>query len=344
MKKMMLIVAPVMAMALTACDLLDAPSNLTKMKATTEEMKDTTKEMKDNMENMKSTTQEMSDKMGTTNAAIHKQTLVAALDQMDKAENQAFTYPIPTGIMAAAKVFAEEIHPDELIEFMYIRLRELEEVDPVSGLDKDGYPIDPTPEQANQIRLQKKARLASLQAVAAFAQDEKVDAIIQNDIKGHGRYEETGYNFLALRASFLRDIMLRVSLKLDKEFTDENLTNSGMMNEAIKYLVKLDKISKLSFADKIQVDIKDDANPDFIKFTEKQDLEGRKRTAQLWQDALDKAQAGTQSYSQLNKDISQQDVDYKAEVSAQQKAMAIMQSYIDSWKPLIPQTVTDAKN
>ncbi len=312
--RMMLIMAPLIALALTACELPDVAG----------------------LNSMPKRTQDMSDKMDKTNDAIHKQTLVAALEQIDKADNQRFTYPIPTGVMAAAKVFGEEVHADELIEFTYLRLKELEEVQPAYGMDADGYAIDLTAEQKDGMRLQLKARLSGLQAIVSFAQDEKIEAIIQTEINGHGRYEETAYKLLALRANFIRDILLKLSLNLGVE--GETLSNSGMMKEAVKYLVKLDKISKLEFADQIKIDLKNDGNPDLIKFTEKQDLEGRQMTAELWQIALDKAKAGMQSYKEFSQNSTkpQNAAKVQAEVSSQEQVMATMQSYIESWRPLLP--------
>jgi hypothetical protein len=317
MKKMMILV-PAMTLALTACEMPDIAG----------------------LNSMPQKTSEMSEKMDKTNEGIHKQTLAGALTQMDSADNQAFTYPIPTGIMAGAEIFAEEARPDELMKFMHLRLSELREVEPTFGMDKDGYAVDPTPEQAAIIRLKKNARLAGLQAVAAFTQDAKVDLIIQSEIQNHGEFEDTAYEFLALRAYFLRDILLKMDLKLDADsaFKDMNLDNSGKMKSAIKYLTKLDKISKLKLRNLIQVDIKDEANPDFIKFSEIQNDEGRKKTAEMWQLALDKSKAGMQTFKTTSEDTTkpQDPAGDQAELNAQAAAMATMQTYIDSWKALLP--------
>ncbi len=315
MKKMMILV-PVMTLALTACEMPDIAG----------------------LNSMPQKTSEMSEKMDKTNEGIHKQTLAGALTQMDSADNQAFTYPVPTGIMAGAEVFAEEARPDELMKFMHLRLSELREVDPIFGMDKDGYGIDPTPEQMAIVLLKKNARLAGLEAVAAFTQDAKVDSIIQTEIQSHGEFEDTAYEFLALRAYFLRDILLKMDLKLDAEFKDENLGNSGKMKSAIKYLTKLDKISKLKLRKVIQVDIKDEANPQFKEFNEIQNDESRKKTAEMWQLALDKSKAGMQSFKTTSADTTtpQDPAGDQTELNAQVDAMATMQTYVDSWKALLP--------
>src|SRR5690349_19282737 len=79
--------------------------------------------------------------MEDTNGAIHKQTLLLALNELNKRENQENMFPVPTGLMPAGQVFAETATPEELIHLTYTELKKLEENTLVTGFGADG----PTP-------------------------------------------------------------------------------------------------------------------------------------------------------------------------------------------------------
>jgi hypothetical protein len=279
------------------------------------------------LNSMPNKTGEMADKMDTTNEAIHKQTLLLALVELNKRENQENIFPVPTGLMPAGKVFAEEARPNELIELTYNELKKLEENTMISGIDKDG-PVALTPQEENYARMRKVAALSSLQIIAGFAQDEKIEAIINTDIKGNSRFKDTALAFLALRAYFLRDVLLKLSLKVDAS-SAETLNTSGKMNEAIKYLVKLDKISKSSDTQDIPtIQLKLKGQAAFIGFEENETAR-RSETPALWALALQKAQEGSKSY-QTNASTSS---NAAAEMKAQESAMETMKSYVNSWNP-----------
>ncbi len=287
------------------------------------------------LNSMPEKTGEMSKKMDQTNDSVRMQKMAIALDQLEKPENQARISPVPTGLLAWAKVFAEAAKPSELAEFFYVSIKGLEEVNPATGLDKDGMPIDYTDADKARVRLQKMASLSGLMAIAAFAQQEKIDEIIATEIKGNGRFQEASLAMLALRASFLRDTLLAQSLNVRTD-SAKVLTNSGMMNEALKYLYQLDQISRLPFHDDIYVKI-EEKGYGLISFEERQDLAGQKATAEIWKLALKKSLSGISSYKKSNWTDNQATNEqmYNVEISKQTAAANKMQSYVDSWAQLL---------
>ena len=314
MNKNLILCVPVLVFALTACELPDIKG----------------------LNSMPAKTAEMSNKMDETNEAIRLQKMGIALENLEKPENQARISPIPSGLMAWAKIFAEAAKPEELVEFTYLSLKALEEVNPATGLDQDGIPSNYTDADKLRVRLQKTASLSGLMAIAAFIQDEKIESIIQHDILGNGRFQETGLNLLALRAAFLRDTMLAQSLNIRSD-SPKVLTNSGMMQEALKYLYKLEKISRLPFADAVQVKVQE-KQYNLISFEEKQDAMGRKATGDMWKVALQKSLAGISSY-QKQSWTSDQKVNeqmFNSEIAAQANAANTMQKYVNAWTPAQP--------
>lgn len=283
------------------------------------------------MNKMPKQTQEMSDKMDDTNEGIRLQKLFLAMEGLNKYENQQLILPLPTGLLAFGKKFAENATSSELVELTYNWISEIEEIIPINGLDKNSDMTELTEADLNKIRLQKTARLYSLMIIAGFAQEEKVDEIIKTEIRGYGRFQQYALNFLGLRAYFLREVMLKTSLKIDSS-SDKTLSNSGMMNTALHFLTQLDKISKLPFADQVGFNI-NEKYYNMISVKDYQDAEGRKKTADMWKLALEKALTGQQSYQtqtavQVNSLGSSRD----EEIARQDKAIQSMKSHSNSWE------------
>lgn len=277
------------------------------------------------LNSMPNKTGEMSTKMDTTNEAIRKQKLLLAVEQLNDPNNQKNIFPVPTGLMPAGRVFAETATAEEIVEYTYNELKKIEENDPAYGMEDDGSPSVLTPEQKSVVRREKYASLYALMIIAGFAQDEKIEQIIRHDIEGNSRFQETALEVLALRAAFIREVLLKLSLKVDTS-APETLDNSGKMKEALKYLLKLDKLSKLKLKKVIQVKVEHKGG--LLSFEEVQDTAGRKATADMWNVALAKAQAGAQTF----KTASTGDSADQLEMAAQTQAIQHLKEYADSWK------------
>lgn len=281
---------------------------------------------------MSKTTNEMNEGMKETNEAIRMQKLGLALEGLNKFENQQLILPLPTGLMAFGKLFGESATATEIVELTYTWTREIEEILPIQSLDKEDNMNEPTEADLNKIRLQKKARLYSLMVIAGFAQEEKVTEIINNEILGYGRYQESALNFLALRAYFFREVMLKTSLKVDSG-SDGTLDTSGKMLKALEFLTKLDRISKLPFADAVHFKISEKYFS-LVNEEERQDEAGRQKTADMWQLALEKAEAGMAQYKIHLQDrrLSIETTANSAEVNRQKTAVEEIRKQAQSWK------------
>jgi hypothetical protein len=290
----------VMSLFLTACELPDI----------------------EGLNSMSKITGSMNDKLGDTKEKLHQQTLLLALTELNKRENQENIYPVATGLMPAGKAFAEEATVHELIELTNLEIKKLEENTMVTGFGKQG-PLPLNEQEQNYSNLRKYATLSSLQVIAGFAQEEKVDEIIQCVIDGSDENVEACTAFLALRTFFLREVLLKLSLKIDAS-SAKTLNSSGKMNAAIKYLKKLEKITNLAMTyPSIRLAIKGEA--EFIGFDE--DVKAHSsETFELWNLALEKAYAGMKVYEQSGPSRA-------AELAAQQQAIQEMQQRIAQAKP-----------
>src|SRR5690349_21245614 len=102
----------------SGCDMMQMPDKMDQTKnlisATTEEVARTNTEVK------KTNTQ-----MSDVNDAIHKQTLLVALNDMYDAKNTAMLVPVPFGMFAGGKTFAEKANENELVDWFYAKFKEL---------------------------------------------------------------------------------------------------------------------------------------------------------------------------------------------------------------------------
>lgn len=213
------------------------------------EVMDATKSMPGRMDQMigkmDDTLEAISDtntKIEKTNNAVHKQKLLMALTELLKADNTKYLAP-PTGMMPAGESFAEEATPTELIKLTYVWLKEVEKAQAM-GTQK--------PEEVDADKLVK---LVALQIIAGFTSQEKVEAIVDQQILKGGRYEKAAYAFLMARVLFLRDTLIPSVL-------DDQITNLGSLEEAVQRSTALDYVARLPFSDKIQLVTKGMSDPE----------------------------------------------------------------------------------
>jgi hypothetical protein len=201
---------------------------------------DATNSMPDKMEQMRVDTNK---NMKKTNSAIHKQTLVVSLDNMLKDENAKYLSP-PTGMLPGGQAFAEEANAEELVKLIYVFSREIAEVTPDDYEATKEANGDLTP-YGREFDHRKQAKMMAMMVIAGLTPQAQVERIVADQIYDSGRFEKYAYNFLALRAQFIKYYLLEQGL------ISYSLTNVGMFEDALKYLDQLDYISKLPFASKI---------------------------------------------------------------------------------------------
>lgn len=310
MKNIILIAA--LAMSMVGCKMLDAVDSVN---ATPAKMDD------------------MNNQIKKTNNAVHKQTLLVAINEMSKPENQAKLFPVPTAMMPAGKAFAEEATREELVLLTYDWIKEIEEVTDLKKIDAAGNEVEYTIEEKNQMRREKTAKLYAMFIIAGFTPDEVVADIINTEILGNGRFQETGLQFLMMRTLFIRDVMLQASLLA------KPLKTSGMMNEAVKYLQKLEVILRLPFVKEVSLNVVDKE----LKLLEVSESLGSAdsfaSTVGMWQKALDRAVDGNQTLQQKDwtGNTAENDRLYRAELAAQAKAINVLKANADAWQKKLTQ-------
>lgn len=304
------------------------------------------------------------DKMKSMQSALHKQVLLTAIQEASKPGNMEMIFPIPTGLMPSGKAFAESANAQEIMDFVYITMREIEEVNPLKGIDKDGNPLPLTDADLDYLRANKLAKLYALMVIAGFTpdqydraadlkksqenksaevevRDDTLSQIIDEQINQNGRHYDTAMAFMALRGYFLREVLLKLSLKVDPSAA-ETLHTKGLMEDALKYLVKLDQVSKASFETvlpvrpaQFQVHLHE-KQYNLLVFDEVQDVATQKETAKTWSVALKKAQSGMNDFANQMSENSKQTEAYAKLVRDETAIVNTMQSYVDSWKQIFP--------
>lgn len=200
-----------------------------------------TKGMPDLMNRLRTETNE---NMSKTNRAIHMQTLSEALDKMLSEENSRFLNP-PTGMLPGGQIFADEATPDELVKLVYVYYRDIAETTLEEWIPKKNSEGKWTRE-ALLFDHKKQAKLTALMVIAGLTSQEKAEKLISENIPT-GEYEPQAYNFLALRALFIKTYII------EQRYFAYKLTNPGMFEKALEYMRQIDFIVKLPFVDKVKM-------------------------------------------------------------------------------------------
>lgn len=195
----------------------------------------------------------MGDKMDKTVAElentkekIRMQEALISLKEIISTESMDRLFPVPTGLMPFAETFAKAATPKEIFQLTYLWLKEIDEIKPLNGFDSAGKETSLSLEKQNQVLVEKFGRLQALMAIAGFAPQEKIDSMIETEIKGSGRFRKSVLNVLMFRALFLRQILLQESLLKYGRFE-----SVGEAEEALKYTRQLDWILRLPFRSEI---------------------------------------------------------------------------------------------
>jgi hypothetical protein len=230
-------------------------------------------------------------------------------------------------MMPFGKAFAEEAHEDELLDYIYLKVKEIEEVNPSNGVDAQGNDIPLTPDQLSKLRVSKNGTLYSLFIISGFIPDQMLSDIVQHQILGGGRYQQTALNILMMRVIFLRDLML------DSDLLEKPLNNSGMMNKAIEYLAKIEYVLELPFVSQVSLHVKDGVN-NMVDIEDSLTATGSlTATANEWKKAYNSALNGANAYQKqaLTGDAQEDEALYRQEMAQQTQALATMKKYSDKW-------------
>jgi hypothetical protein len=238
--------------ALVGCKAVDAMDN-------TETMKQDLASMKETTNGMSGTTQVMSCDMTDLKRAAYKG---AGVELVAKPENTREFTPPQANMLAGAKLIAENMTNEELIEYMYARLKEINKTVPdESKYDRrllGGY----VPEYVAEFNRAKQVQAVILQAIASQIPQQEIVAnpkcpdvtvtaslpvLIREQLEGGGgRYSDTMYTILMLRAMFLN------SFYIDAGVFSTTMDNMGKLEKANTYISNLDFIASLPYVDKIQ--------------------------------------------------------------------------------------------
>ncbi len=207
---------------------------------------DATISMQDQMGTLTTTTQEMQKETQRLNQAIHLQKLDAALRTMFDAANTRDYFPPSAGLMAGAKVFAEEATAEELVEYFYVTLKEINKTKPQDfrRLPDNSF----SPDYLREFNHQKHVKVTALLSIAAQVPQAVVQQMIDEQVhSGGGRYEDIAYAFLAARGAFLVDFYLTEGVLS----SSQPVNNVGKLRKAFEYLSNLEFLAQQPFADKM---------------------------------------------------------------------------------------------
>lgn len=226
---------------------------LRQMQQSMEAMRQSTTDMTSKMDQTNQKIDETNQKMASLKAAIHKQTLAAAMTELLKPENTQFLFP-PTSLMAAGQIFAEEATSEEVTELVYVYLKDIDEVQPDDSLKgADGkFPASVIAETDHS----KQAKFTILEVIAGLMPQEKVEGAVTSQINGGGRYEAAARSLLMLRTLFIKSILVEEDLFSGK------LDNLGKIDEAVDRVSDLDWIARLPFVETISVKTRGMLSPD----------------------------------------------------------------------------------
>jgi|GEM_PF-4844403 len=216
--------------AIVGCKAIDAMDNTTDMKKDLAGMKQVTG-------GMAVTTNDMSD---TTKELKRKASIGEGLKLIDAPENQREFAPPSKGLLAGAKLVAENMSSEELVKFFQAGLKEIRKTAPdelqknSKGEFKSSY--------NNEFNLRKQVQVVTLKAIAAQVPDEMIQKIISEQFQGGGGAQsDEAEAMLMMRASFISDFFLSESVFN----TGKKLDNMGKLRNAFKYAKQLQFLAEL---------------------------------------------------------------------------------------------------
>lgn len=232
----------VMMLCLSACGI---PQSMNAISDKMVGLNDRIDVMVDNTTNMQNSIKKMSDSLGATSNGIHAQALTIALNEMLKPENTKYitlssANPIP--MIPAAKGFAEIATQEELAGIVFIFLTE------INNCQVDSMVL--TKEQKDKYDLDKFVKLTALQLISAFAPEQTIKELIQEQIVKGGNYVDAAYAIITLRSIFIKDVLLDQLVSVANK-----LHTPAQYDTALNYLDTLRSISSYHFSNNLRIKI-----------------------------------------------------------------------------------------
>ncbi|MGZ3740292.1 MAG: hypothetical protein ACXVB9_13020, partial [Bdellovibrionota bacterium] len=225
--------------ALVGCKAIDAMDNTDTMKSDLAAMKQTTGGM-----------------AGTTNAldsnmveAVRLAKVQAGMDALVKPENNLEYLPPQANMVVGAKLVAENMKSDELMQYLDGRYKELMNNGPddskSDGRLVGGYPAS----YVAKYNRKQQVQTAILQAIAGQIPQPMLQQLIQEQIYGGGgQYSDTLYAVLMLRVMFTNSFFLANGVMKPTIPMD----TIGKVRDANTYINNIQFVASLPFQDKIK--------------------------------------------------------------------------------------------
>jgi hypothetical protein len=218
---------------------------------------DNTQVMKDDLAQMKNTTSGMSqttDKMkDSTNELTRLAKVADGKSDLDMSKhNYDFFLPPPAEILAGAKLVSENMTEAELIDYLFIRIKEMNEQVPDQNAQSDSVLGGYTKSYVNRFNNQQMVRGLILQAIAGQIPQSMVEQLISDQIYGSGgARSDVVLQTLKLRAKFLDEFLL------NKDAFRKPLTTIEDVRVAYNRISYLKFILNLPFAADIDFKVAD---------------------------------------------------------------------------------------
>lgn len=184
-------------------------------------------------------TKAMNKKMDVTNNGVHLQILGLALQDLLSPEStdNLESVTVPMAMMRGAKTFADEATPLELIETFYTFYKDM-----LLGLNEGADVLTP-----ENLRLHQRyvSRMAG-SLIAAWASDEKFEAIMREQIEEKGRYEFAAYTFAYARYDALKHYFFH-------DVSSGTGGNVASLREAVRYFKSMRAVATKPYADKFHL-------------------------------------------------------------------------------------------
>jgi hypothetical protein len=322
----------ILFLGLSGCDALDA------LKAT-KEMNGKMDGMNTKMESMNNKMESMNNKMDSTNQSmqktvdgVHGQELLLPLENMLTTESLEYIVPVPTALMPFAKKFAEAATPAELMDLTLIWLNQINNVTPLGNVDTTGNAKDMSDEEFNSLRKHRIGKAMALAAIAGFTPQNVVEQIIVENVKHSSRHLPTAFKFLALRAFFIKEVLL------EKSLLDGLMSSVGILEDSVKYMNLLTYLVNLSFSKSIAVHTTGLSEVFYEDINYSLNDENVKAIDSTWVKIKNKAEIDLADYQARNVtgDKTQDDEAYKDELNRISVALARVNEAIAASKTNLP--------
>lgn len=242
MRNLQLLILASAFIALGGCKAIKAMDNTTTMKDDLSQMKDTTGGMAGTTASMEANMKELK----------RKATLGEGLKLFNDPINNKEFAPPAAGLLAGAKLLAENMTNEEMVDFFLLRLKEINTTKPDAIDERQNLISGFTEKFIYNFNKAKKVKVLGLQALAAqiplraasVSGTASIEGLIREQLQGAGgaRSDEV-LALLQLRAMFIQNFFLDANILAD----GKKLNNLGKLRKAYGYAKDLQFIAELPF-------------------------------------------------------------------------------------------------